>query len=166
MIQRTFSGIAATIAVLAASAVTAQAQDGTPVKTIVVHQPPRVFRPASNTTQARPVSAAAAAEPATVSMYPQTNASLYPSPQPNVPYQVGGTAITNQALAPHEFLYPHTYRAVYPPYYYKVDGCWVCYPFGSSTHERWKLVGTQVEVKYNPKISKFSRFVPPMRGWR
>ena len=45
---------------------------------------------------------------------------MYPTPLPNIPYQVGATVLTNQALYPHEMLYAHTYRALYPPYYYEV----------------------------------------------
>src|SRR5262245_24404815 len=49
--------------------------------------------------------------------YPYLNAPLYPSPQPNVPVQIGSSVYTNQAFAPHEMLYPHTYRAMYPPFF-------------------------------------------------
>jgi len=84
--------------------------------------------------------------------YVQLDAPLYPVPRPNIPYQVGATMITNQALAPHEFLYPHTYRALYPPYYYRVRGHWWG-AFGSSkAHEKWELQGTEVEVKYSSHI--------------
>lgn len=80
--------------------------------------------------------------------YVQLGAPLYPSPRPNIPIWSGSTMITNQAFAPHEMLYPHTYRATYPPYYHKVKGCWVLTPFGIRSHERWELQGTQVQVKY------------------
>ncbi|MBW3542989.1 MAG: hypothetical protein KY476_22230 [Planctomycetes bacterium] len=93
--------------------------------------------------------------------YPYLDAPLYPSPVPNVPYQVGATLITNQALAPHEMLYKHEYKALYPPYYYKVDGGWVVTPWGVWSHEDWKLQGTQVEVEYRPHYSIFSMFCPP-----
>ena len=46
--------------------------------------------------------------------YVQLGAPLYPSPRPNIPIWTGSTMITNQAFAPHEMLYPHTYRAMYP----------------------------------------------------
>ena len=94
--------------------------------------------------------------------YPRTSASLYPSPVPNVPYQVGMTAITNQALYPHEFLYPHEYRAIYPPYYYKVKGGWMVTPFGVWSHENWVPMGTEVSVKYRSSISPFTGFIPPL----
>ena len=94
--------------------------------------------------------------------YPYLNAGLYPCPQPNVPYQVGSTLITNQALAPHEFLYPHTYRAMYPPYYHKVNGGWVVTPFGVWSNEHWRLQGTMVKVKYRKHYAPFSMFVPPV----
>lgn len=93
-------------------------------------------------------------------MHPGT--ALYPSPRPGIPQQIGGTAISNQFLNPHEMLYPHHYRAVYPPYYYKVNGHWMVTPFGVWSHEDWYLQGTQVDVKYNSHISKFALFKPPV----
>ncbi|MCX7394041.1 MAG: hypothetical protein NTW75_07920 [Planctomycetales bacterium] len=80
--------------------------------------------------------------------YPQLNAPLYPSPRPNIPSWTGSTMITNQAFAPHEMLYPHTYRAIYPPFYHRVKGKWIVTPFGVRSHEHWELQGTQVQVKY------------------
>ena len=80
--------------------------------------------------------------------YVQLGAPLYPSPRPNIPIWTGSTMITNQAFAPHEMLYPHTYRATYPPYYHRVKGGWILTPFGIRSHERWELQGTQVQVKY------------------
>lgn len=97
-----------------------------------------------------------------IGQYPTTSAGLYSSPQPNIPYQVGMTAITNQALYPHEFLYPHEYRAIYPPYYYKVKGGWLSTPFGVWSNETWKPMGTEVNVKYKSRISPFSGFIPPL----
>ena len=94
-------------------------------------------------------------------MYPRTSAGLYSSPIPNVPYQVGMTAITNQALYPHEFLYAHQYRAMYPPYYYKVKGGWLATPFGVWSNERWTPIGKEVSVKYRSRISPFAGFSPP-----
>ena len=93
--------------------------------------------------------------------YPQTGASLYPSPLPNVPYQVGGTAITNQAFYPHEMLYTHKYKDLYGPYYYRVNGTWDMTPFGMWSHEDWKVEGTEVEVEYRSHISPFAGFKPP-----
>ena len=80
--------------------------------------------------------------------YVHLGAPLYPSPRPNIPIWSGSTMITNQAFAPHEMLYPHTYRATYPPYYHRVKGGWILTPFGIRSHERWELQGTQVQVKY------------------
>ncbi|GIX04078.1 MAG: hypothetical protein KatS3mg113_1084 [Planctomycetaceae bacterium] len=75
-------------------------------------------------------------------------AALYPAPQPQVPGYAGVTYITNHALAPHEMLYPHTYRALYPPYYHRVKGSYMWTPFGMKNHETWELQGTMVQVKY------------------
>ena len=93
--------------------------------------------------------------------YPQTGAALYPSPQPGIPHQMGGTAIMNQAFHPHEMLYAHEYHAMYPPYYYKVNGGWMVTPFGVWSKENWHLQGTQVDVKYKSHISPFAHFTPP-----
>ena len=93
--------------------------------------------------------------------YPYLNAPLYPCPLPNIPYQTGGALITNQAFYPHEMLYPHTYRSIYPPYYYEVHGGWKVFPWGVWQSEQWRLRGTVVTVKYSPSIGLFSGFVPP-----
>ena len=93
--------------------------------------------------------------------YPALNAPLYPCPLPNIPYQTGGSLITNQAFYPHEMLYPHTYRSVYPPYYYEVHGGWKLFPWGVWQGEHWRLRGTVVTVKYSPSIGLFSGYVPP-----
>jgi hypothetical protein len=93
--------------------------------------------------------------------YPQLGASMYPCPVPNVPYQCGGAFITNQAFDPHEMLYPHTYRSIYPPYYYEVHGGWKLFPWGTVQSEQWRLRGTVVTVKYSPSIGLFSGYVPP-----
>jgi len=94
--------------------------------------------------------------------YPQTGAALYPAPRPGIPHQVGGIAIQNPAFHPHEMLYAHRYTAMYPPYYYKVNGGWMVSPFGVWSHEDWKLQGTTVDVKYKSHISPFSHFKPPV----
>jgi hypothetical protein len=96
--------------------------------------------------------------------YVQLGAPLYPSPRPNIPIWTGSTMITNQAFAPHEMLYPHTYRATYPPYYHRVKGGWILTPFGIRSHERWELQGTQVQVKYrsqHPGLMK-GFWLPPL----
>ena len=94
--------------------------------------------------------------------YPYLNAPLYPSPQPYVPPEVGSTVITNQALSPHEMLYKHQYHAMYPPFYYKVNGRWIVSRNGLLTRETWKLQGTEVKVKYHSHISPFALFCPPV----
>lgn len=150
--------------------------------TVLVSQPRElpasVQAPVQNTQMMRPVSAPTMAAPMYVMPaahnhqpqahphqhvhgYPQTGASLYPCPVPNVPFQVGMTAITNQAFYPHEYMYPHEYKAIYPPYYYHVKGKWAVTPFGVWSHERWKPMGTEVSVKYRSRISPFAGFRPP-----
>lgn len=94
--------------------------------------------------------------------YPVLSAPLYPSPVQYTPPWSGGTIITNPALAPHEMLYPHKYYAMYGPFYYRVRGHWVVTPFGVRQHEKWKLEGTQVKVKYHPHIKLFSGYHPPV----
>lgn len=89
-------------------------------------------------------------------------APLYPAPKPGIPPYVGATLIPNPALHPHELTYPHQYRALYGPYYYKVNGHWVVTPFGVWSRENWKLQGTQVDVKYKSHISPFALFKPPV----
>ena len=94
--------------------------------------------------------------------YPVLNAPLYPAPVQHVPGYAGGTIITNQALSPHEMLYPHAYHAMYPPFYYRVTGHWFMTPFGMRQHENWKLEGTHVKVKYRSHFRPFSGFHPPV----
>lgn len=84
--------------------------------------------------------------------YVRLGAPMYPSPVPNIPIWAGSTMITSPALAPHEMLYPHTYRAMYPPYYHRVKGGWLWTPFGIRSHEKWELQGTQVTVKYRSYV--------------
>ena len=95
---------------------------------------------------------------------PQSQAPLYPAPVQYTPPWNGGTYITNQALAPHEFLYPHQYRAMYGPYFYEVKGHSLWTPLGMRTFENWKLRGTEVEVKYHDHFKLFSGYHPP-RGF-
>lgn len=90
-----------------------------------------------------------------------TGAALYPAPVPGIPQQVGGTLIPTQALHPHEMMYAHRYKAMYPPYYYKVNGGWMVTPWGTWSKENWKLQGTMVDVKYKSYISPFALFTPP-----
>ena len=95
-------------------------------------------------------------------VYPRLNAPLYPAPVQYTPAWTGGTIITNQALAPHEMLYPHEYNAMYGPFFYEVDGHWVVTPGGVRQKERWKLTGTRVKVKYRARRGLFSKiFFPP-----
>lgn len=99
--------------------------------------------------------------------YVYLNAPLYPSPQPYVPQEVGSSVITNQAFAPHEMLYKHKYHAMYPPFYYKVNGRWMVTRNGVLTRETWKLQGTEVKVKYHSHISPFALFCPPVNSsWK
>lgn len=98
--------------------------------------------------------------PSGAPLHPGT--ALYPSPVPGIPQQVGGTAVASQFLNPHEMLYAHRYRALYPPYSYKVNGKWMVTPFGVWSHEDWNLQGTMVDVKYHSSISPFAMFTPPV----
>jgi len=135
--------------------------------------------PFENAQQARPISYAhghfkdhkhhKAAQPLPVMEgmnvlpgYPQLQAPMYPSPKPGIPDYVGRTIITNQALAPHEMLYAHEYNAMYGPYYYNVKGGWIWTPFGMRSHEKWKLEGTRVNVKYKTDFGFFPKFIPPL----
>lgn len=93
--------------------------------------------------------------------YVHLGAPLYPSPQPHVPIWTGATFIPTPALAPHEMLYPHTYRALYPPYYHRVKGSYYWTPFGMKSHEKWQLQGTAVQVKYRSHYPLFHGFHPP-----
>ena len=98
--------------------------------------------------------------------YPNLDAPLYPSPAQNIPVQVGGTMLTNQAFAPHEMLYPHEYRSMYGPFYYKVKGSWLWTPFGIESHDKWELMGTEVKVKYRSSYSLGSLFTIPRANLR
>jgi hypothetical protein len=93
--------------------------------------------------------------------YPYLNAPLYPASQPHVPHQIGGAVITNQAFSPHEMLHPHKYRAMYPPYYYRVKGHWWVSPWGVWSSEDWELQGTEVKIEYSDHIGLLSLFKPP-----
>ncbi|RMG40862.1 MAG: hypothetical protein D6725_02645 [Planctomycetota bacterium] len=93
---------------------------------------------------------------------PRFAAPMYPAPLQNIPLQVGATIIGKPALAPHELLYPHRYRSLYPPFYYRVIGSWVWTPFGVESHEKWILQGTDVRVKYRSRVPIWASFVPPL----
>ncbi len=97
----------------------------------------------------------------TTAGYARLNAPLYPSPVQNIPHQVGGVVITNPALAPHEMLYEHEYRALYPPFYYKVNGWWAWTPFGVESHDKWELMGTEVRVRYKARSSLLQKITDP-----
>jgi hypothetical protein len=120
------------------------------------------IRPASQLTPL-PESAAAVAVTAvpTQAGYVHLGAPMYPSPQPNIPIWTGATFIPTPALAPHEMLYPHTYRALYPPFYHRVKGHYYWTPFGMKSHEKWQLQGTLVQVKYRSHYPLFHGFHPP-----
>lgn len=94
--------------------------------------------------------------------YVRLNAPMYPCPRPNIPIWTGSTMITNQAFAPHEMLYPHKYRAMYPPFYHRVHGCYFWTPFGMRSHEQWKLQGTMVKVNYR---SHWPCLMGPHKPW-
>lgn len=87
---------------------------------------------------------------------------LYPSPQPNIPFDVGTTMITNPALDPHEMLYAHRYRGLYGPFYYKTYRHWILTPFGVCKNEKRVLVGTEVRVNYKTHICPWSLYFPPV----
>lgn len=96
-----------------------------------------------------------------VPAYPYLNAPMYTSPRQNIPHQVGAAVYTNQAFAPHEMLHEHTYKAMYPPYYHKVNGHWVVTPWGVWSAENWELQGTEVTVKYRRHKPPFNLFTKP-----
>ncbi len=87
---------------------------------------------------------------------------LYPTPKPGIPLSVGGTAIPNAAFHPHEMMHAHRYKAMYGPFYHKVNGKWIVTPFGVWSRENWKLQGTTVDVKYKSHISPFAFFCRPI----
>ncbi len=95
--------------------------------------------------------------------YVRLGAPLYPCPRPNIPIWTGATMITSPALAPHEMLYPHTYRSIHAPFYHRVKGGWFWTPTGIRSHERWELQGTQVTVKYRSQVPHWTRsmWFPP-----
>jgi hypothetical protein len=147
---------------------TAGAQDLTTARNtnvafdVVAQQAP--IQPASDSTLHHPGMANApggyAGYGAVGAVIPRLNAPLYPSPLQSTQPWTGGTIVTNQALAPHEMLYPHQYRAMYPPFYYRVRGGWIWTPFGMRQHEQWKLQGTEVRVNYRSHYAPFSGFHP------
>jgi hypothetical protein len=97
--------------------------------------------------------------------YVHLGAALYPSPRPNIPVETGATFITSQALAPHEMLYPHTYRSLHGPYYHRVTGTYFWTPFGMRTHEKWELQGTMVKVKYRSSQPFLKRMAAPSTSY-
>jgi hypothetical protein len=96
-----------------------------------------------------------------VAGYPYLNAPMYSCPRQNVPVQIGGAAIQHPALKPQEMMHEHTYRAMYPPFFYKVKGSWLWTPFGMESHDCWELQGTMVDVKYRSRFGLLSGFWPP-----
>ena len=145
---------AAALAVLAAGSLfvesaSAQARQGQYIRS-------RVPRMASG----YPLPAAMQAAPPQRNRIPSFSAPLYPCPIQRIPAQVGGTMFTNQAFAPHELLHAHEYRAMYPPYYYRVKGHWLLTPFGVESHDRWELTGTEVKVRYRSSYNPLAAFFP------
>ena len=147
---RTWIVAAAVLSVVAVSSSDASAQQpsGYPEYLSAVR-----YYPGANQAPAAPQ----AAKP----RYPYLGAPMYPCPIQNVPVQVGGTMLTNQAFAPHEMMHPHEYRALYGPFYYRVKGSWWWTPFGMESHDKWELAGTEVRVKYRSKYSLLSGFKKP-----
>ncbi|MCH2211293.1 MAG: hypothetical protein MK110_08320 [Fuerstiella sp.] len=133
----------------------------------VYRNSPGVYSVVSNGVARGPASSAGGIAPGAAGSKSGTPLSpgtaLYPSPVPGIPQQIGGTAISSQFLNPHEMLYPHHYRAMYPPYSYKVNGKYMVTPFGVWSHEDWNLQGTVVDVKYKSSISPFALFQSPLR---
>ncbi len=140
---------------------TAWAQSGVEPNRLMV--PARPVSMSQVTTAPQPIlpQQSGAVAPQQQMGYVQLGAPLYPSPRTNIPYWTGGTVIPTPALAPHEMLYPHTYRAVYPPYYHRVKGHFLWTPFGMRTHEQWELQGTEVQVKYRSSYPMMKPFHPP-----
>ena len=97
---------------------------------------------------------ARAQEELTPAASPAIDAALYPSPKPDIPAEVGWTMITNPAFHPYEMTYAHSYRALYPPYYYKNCHGLSCLPLVPKPH----LVGTEVRVKYHSHYKLGSGF--------
>lgn len=99
--------------------------------------------------------------------YPNLDAALYPCPRPDIPAEVGGTVITNSAMYPHEMLYPHTYKTIYPPFYYKYKRQFGLYPchllyFRNPFCRKVPVIrGTEVTVKYRSWIAPDALFFPP-----
>ena len=144
-----------------------------PVRSVSPMVPqPALYRQPTDVLQSNPmpINPEAYAVPQQAPMqhpgYVQLGAPMYPSPRPNIPIWSGSTMITNQAFAPHEMLYPHTYRSIHAPYYHRVKGGWIWTPFGIRSHERWELQGTQVTVKYRsqPPAWPKSLWFPPTYG--
>ena len=121
--------------------------------------PPRAIRQVVAQAPRVPANQPPAAP--TTAGYARLNAPLYPAPIQNIPHQVGGVVITNPALAPHEMLYEHEYRGLYPPFYYKVKGWWVWTPFGVESHDRWELTGTEVRVRYRNTSNILRKITDP-----
>ena len=100
-------------------------------------------------------------------VYPELDASLYPCPRPDIPAEVGGTVITNPAMYPHEMLYPHTYKTIYPPFYYKYKRQFGLYPcnllyFRNPFVRKVPVIrGTEVTVEYRGYISPSALYFPP-----
>ena len=106
--------------------------------------------------------------------YPNLDSPLYPCPRPNIPIEMGGTVITNSYMYPHEMLYHHHYRALYPPYYYKTkwkygvkinmaqtaNGMPVPTMYQTKVVHKVALKGTQVDVVYD-NWSPFDFFLAP-----
>lgn len=139
---------------------------GTLIQQAAVAQQPAAY-PYADGPEAVPAPAVVPAplpQPApNVLVYPRLNAPLYPSPVQYAPPWSGVSIVTNQALAPHEMLYPHKYRAMYAPFFYEVRGHWIVTPTGVKQGEIWKLKGTEVKVNYKSHHGLFTKFFFPPR---
>lgn len=151
-----FAAIAVSAAALAANS----AQAGGPIQLTALNNGVSSVPAEPNYTQMRydPVSANSMAQVAGNGCYAPIDAPLYPCPRPDVPQEVGRVIITSPALSPHEMLYPHRYRALYPPYYYKNCHGLSCLPFIPKPC----LKGTEVTVKYKSSYGLFSGFYAPV----
>ena len=161
MTKKAIHTVAMTVVLLSAGLGSARAQNGngtTPAPATATPGRPGLPPTLAPGAAAAPAPAFAQIAPG----YPYLNAPMYVCPRPDVPYQMGGTFITNQAFYPQEMMHPHEYKAMYPPFYYRAHGGWIVTPFGVRSHESWRLQGTVVKVKYRPRYSLFSAFHPPV----
>jgi hypothetical protein len=136
---------------------------GTLIQQAAVAQQPAAYPYYAAQSAPAPVPAAMPQITPNPTVYPRLNAPLYPSPVQYTQPWSGVSIVTNQALAPHEMLYPHKYRAMYAPFFYEVKGHWIVTPTGVKQGEIWKLKGTEVKVNYKSHHGLFTKFFFPPR---